>query len=257
MRLPWLNKLSETNQCQIAEEYYDLKLKELQLTHEYREKKQEEQEEQRILREQMREEKKAAKQLEKARKEAEKEERQYQEALERARKEFPGVSEEEKEKLQAEIEELERKLREAEEKSERAISRAQMTRSGHVYIISNIGSFGENVYKIGMTRREDPDERIRELSSASVPFPFDIHAHIWSEDAPELETKLHQFFSGRRVNKANERKEFFNVSLGEIEAAVQKILKDDPHAKAEIQFTKVAEAKEYRQTMQIQSKIGQ
>jgi Domain of unknown function (DUF4041)/T5orf172 domain len=246
-----LNKLGKVNKCEISSEYYDLKLRELQLTHEYREKKQEEQEEQRFLKEQMREEQRVLKELEKARKEAEKEEEQYQIALEKARKEFVGVSQEEQEKLQAEINELEQKLKEAEQRAERAKSRAQMTKSGYVYVISNIGSFGENVYKIGMTRREDPDVRIRELSGASVPFPFDIHAQIWSENAPGLESKLHQFFSDRRLNKANERKEFFHLSLDEIEAAVTQFLKDDPESKISLHFTKVAEAAEYRKTLQL------
>jgi hypothetical protein len=126
-----------------------------------------------------------------------------------------------------------------------------MTRSGYVYVISNIGSFGENIYKIGMTRREDPDVRVRELSGASVPFPFDIHAQIWSEDAPGLESKLHQFFSDRRLNKANERKEFFKVSLDEIEATVNRFLQDDPESKISLHFTKIAEAEEYRKTIQL------
>jgi DNA polymerase III alpha subunit (gram-positive type) len=246
-----INKLGKINKCEISDEYYSLKLKELQLTHEYREKKQEEQEEQRFLKEQMREEQKALQELEKARKAAEKEEEQYQKALEKARKEFAGVSKEDQEKLQAEINELEQKLKEAEQRSERAKSRAQMTRSGYVYVISNIGSFGENIYKIGMTRREDPDVRVRELSGASVPFPFDIHAQIWSEDAPGLESKLHQFFSDRRLNKANERKEFFKVSLDEIEATVNRFLQDDPESKISLHFTKIAEAEEYRKTIQL------
>ncbi len=246
-----LNKLGKVNKCEIWDEYYSLKLKELQLTHEYQEKKQEEQEEQRFLREQMREEQKALKEFEKARQEAEKEESQYQKALEKARQEFVGVSKGEQEKLQLEIDALEQKLKEAEQRSERAKSRAQMTKSGYVYVISNIGSFGEDIYKIGMTRREDPDVRIRELSDASVPFPFDIHAQIWSEHAPALESKLHQFFGDRRLNKANERKEFFQVSLEEIEAAVDQLLKDEPDSNISLHFTKVAEAEEYRKTMQL------
>ncbi len=111
---------------------------------------------------------------------------------------------------------LEKQLKEAQKKGERAVSRAQMTKSGVVYVISNIGSFGHGVYKIGMTRRLEPLDRVRELGDASVPFPFDVHAMILSDNAPELEKKLHKFFNERRLNLVNNRKEFFNVSLEDI-----------------------------------------
>ena len=122
------------------------------------------------------------------------------------------------------IEELEQKLQNALEDKERAISQAQLTKTGHVYIISNIGSFGENVYKIGLTRRLEPEIRVRELGDASVPFHFDIHAMIFAEDAPSLERKLHEVFHSKRVNLVNTRKEFFKVTLessGEQEILVQ------------------------------------
>ena len=119
-----------------------------------------------------------------------------------------------------------------------------MTKCGHIYVISNIGSFGENVYKIGMTRRLDPMERINELGDASVPFKFDVHAMIFSEDAPALENKLHETFRDKSVNMVNMKKEFFRVSLEEIE----KVVKDNY---AEIEFTKIAEAKDYRETLAI------
>src|SRR5690606_35776606 len=112
--------------------------------------------------------------------------------------------------------ELTEKLKLAEEKSQRAISMAQQTRAGHVYIISNIGSFGEDVLKLGMTRRLEPMDRIRELGDASVPFTFDVHAMIYSEDAPTLERKLHHYFNHQRVNKVNYKKEFFRVGLNEV-----------------------------------------
>ena len=109
---------------------------------------------------------------------------------------------------------------EAKELRERAISMAQQTKSGYVYIISNIGSFGQNIYKIGMTRRLDPMERILELSNASVPFPFDVHAFIFSNDAPALEAELHRVFDDRKVNSVNYRKEYYRVTLDEIKAVV-------------------------------------
>jgi hypothetical protein len=122
-----------------------------------------------------------------------------------------------------------------------AKSISELTKAGYVYIISNIGSFGDNVFKIGMTRRLDPMDRVKELGDASVPFPFDVHAMVDSEDAPALENMFHQRFKERSVNLINLRKEFFNVDLSELEAfAKEKNLK--------IAFTKVAEAREYRES---------
>lgn len=140
------------------------------------------------------------------------------------------------------VEELQRRLAEAKTNKERAIAQAQMTRSGHVYIISNVGSFGEHVYKIGMTRRLDPMDRVRELGDASVPFSFDVHAIIYSQDAPTLENKLHKLFEGRRVNLINNRKEFFRVTINEIAQAVK-----ENHG--EIDITLAAEARDYRKTL--------
>lgn len=244
-----LNKLSETTHCEITPEYLDLKLDELHLTHEYQEKKQEEQEEQRRIREQMREEERAAKEIEKARRQAEKDERQYQEALEKARKEAESATGELQSKLQTQIEELQRRLAEAEANKERAISQAQLTKYGHVYIISNIGSFGENVYKIGVTRRLVPEDRVKELGDASVPFPFDIHAMISCENAPELESRLHKIFDDKRVNSVNVRKEFFRVSLEEIADAVKQIDEELQTCTSELKITKLAEAVEYRKSL--------
>ncbi|NJK31685.1 MAG: GIY-YIG nuclease family protein [Deltaproteobacteria bacterium] len=117
--------------------------------------------------------------------------------------------------------------------------------AGHVYVISNIGSFGEGVFKIGMTRRENPLDRVRELGDASVPFHFDVHAMIYSEDVPTLENKLHRSLAAHQVNLVNERKEFFRVSLAEIERAVL-----SHHG--EIVFTRHAEAEEYRKSLALQ-----
>ncbi len=149
----------------------------------------------------------------------------------------------------AQVTELERRLAEAQANKERAIARAQLTRSGHVYVISNIGSFGEEVFKIGMTRRLDPMERIRELGDASVPFAFDVHAVIFSEDAPALEATLHQAFEQRRINLVNERKEFFGVSIQDIALAVRK-------CHGEIQVTLAAEARDYRKTIAMRAANG-
>ena len=236
-----LNKLSSSQTVEITPAYRSLKLQELYLVHEYQEKVYEEREEQRRIREEMREEERAQKELEKAKLKAEKEEQSYQKALEKARAEVEQAVGSKHEKLQHKIEELQRRLEEAHANKERAISRAQMTRSGHVYVISNIGSFGENVYKIGMTRRLEPMDRVRELGDASVPYRFDVHAIIYSEDAPTLENQLHNIFQHRRVNLVNHRKEFFEVTLDEIAEAVH-----EHHG--EIEFIRVPEAEEYRKT---------
>lgn len=238
-----INKLGEIQTTFITEHYKSLKLEELALTYEYEQKKYDEKEEQRQIREQMREEEKAQKELERAQKEAEDEEVRFQKALDKARKELGSASQNEVDELNNQISSLEKKLQEAHERKERAISMAQMTKVGHIYVISNIGAFGEDVVKIGMTRRLDPLDRVRELGDASVPFQFDVHAIIYSENAPQLENELHKKFNDRRLNRINNRKEFFKASLEEIEIFVKE------HAGAEIEFTKVAEAREYRETL--------
>ncbi|WP_418993820.1 DUF4041 domain-containing protein [Barnesiella intestinihominis] len=241
-----INKIYERQGISISRAYHNLKLKELRLTYEYKRKRYEEKEEQRSIREQMREEEKARREIEAALIKAQKEEETYQKVLEKARKEVNAAQGAQQAKLQSKIAELEARIAEAERNKERAMSMAQQTRRGHVYIISNIGSFGENVYKIGMTRRLDPMDRVRELGDASVPFPFDVHAIIFCEDAPTLEAKLHRAFEQKRVNLINPRKEFFNVSLEEIENLVHE---ND----ATIEFTKLAEARDYRESLAIKS----
>ncbi len=238
-----INKLGEILQISISSEFLNLKIEELNLTHEYIEKKYEEKEEQRRIKEQMREEEKAQRELEKEQKEAEEEEIRFQKALEKAKKDLGGANENEIEELSGKISELEEKLQKAHERKARAVSMAQLTKVGHIYIITNIGSFGENIVKIGMTRRLDPQDRVKELGDASVPFHFDIHAIIYSENAPQLENEFHKKFHERRINKVNNKKEFFNVTLDEIESFVK------DQVNAEIEFTKIAEAREYRETI--------
>jgi len=242
-----INKLGEPQQVEITPEYLELKLSELHLAHEYQEKRHEEKEEQRRIREQMREEEKAQREIEKAKEEAEKEEEKYEDALKKAREEVAKAEGRALSKLNEKITALEQQLQEAHEQKERAISRAQLTKSGHVYVISNIGSFGEDVYKIGMTRRLEPLDRVKELGDASVPFRFDVHAIIYSDNAPELENILHKTFNDRRMNMVNNRKEFFRAQLEEIEKVVH-----ENHG--EIEFTKISEAKEFRETLAILGK---
>ena len=241
-----INKLGQEKKCALDYDYLLLKLQELALVHEYNEKKRQEADEQRMIREQMRDEEKAHRELERAQQEAEREAERYEKALDKARREAERVHGEKLTKLQGEIERINQLLLEANARKERASSQAQLTKSGWVYVISNVGSFGEQVYKIGMTRRQDPMERIYELGDASVPFPFDVHARIPSDDAPKLEKILHKTFEHRRVNLVNMRKEFFAVSLEEIR---QVVLKNH----GEILFTLVAEAEEYRKTQMMRS----
>jgi hypothetical protein len=239
-----INKLGNTHKISLTQDFLDLKLQEMALIYEYEQKKFEEKEEQRRIREQMREEEKAQRDFERAQKEAEDEERRYQKALEKAKQELnENNNGQNVEALMESVKLLEQRLQEAQDRKERATSMAQLTKAGHIYIISNIGSFGEDIYKIGMTRRLDPSDRIRELSDASVPFYFDVHATIYSENAPQLEYDLHQKFKERRLNRVNTRKEFFRINLEEIEVFVKE------HTQAEIVFTKLAEAREYRETL--------
>lgn len=230
--------------CELNPRYLDLRLQELMLVYEWEEAKQKEKEEQARIREQMREEEKAAREAEKAQQQAEKEETKYQELLQKAEQEVQLASEKDKAKLNSKIEELQQRIAEIEEKK-RAISQAMLTKTGYVYIISNVGSFGENVYKIGMTRRLEPMDRVKELGDASVPFPFDVHAMIRTSDAPSLENALHKHFDVRRLNLENQRKEFFQVSIDEIRQELDE-LKDQLGIDSELRLTLLAEAKEYR-----------
>jgi len=244
-----INKLGEGFNVYLNNQYLDLKRKELILEHEYQTKRQKEKEEMRAIQEELREEEKAKREFEQAQKEAEKEEANYQKALDKARKEMELATGEKHDKLQAQIERLEQELKAAQEKKERALSMAQQTKRGHVYIISNIGSFGENVYKIGMTRRLEPTDRIRELGDASVPFLFDIHAMIYSDEARTLEYELHKAFTNKKVNMLNYRKEFFNVTLDEIEQQIKTIGID-------AEFSRLPEAMEYRETLAILERLN-
>jgi chromosome segregation ATPase len=202
--------------------------------------------EQREIKQQIREEEKARKEIEKAIKDAEKEERLIQKALEKARSELSNANEEQRIEFEAQLANLESKLKEAEEKGQRALSMAQQTRRGHVYVISNIGSFGENIFKIGMTRRLEPLDRVKELGDASVPFSFDVHAMLYSDDAPALEKALHRRFDRESVNKVNYRKEFFRTSLAEIKQTVIQ------QGVTEVHWTMKAEAAEFRESIAIE-----
>ena len=231
--------------ARILEPYLLARIEELRWGASVFELKRKEREEQRRIQEQIREEERARREYEKAMQAAAKEEAAIKRALEKAQADMSHASETEKAKYEQEMAQLQQRLAEAEAKNQRAISMAQQTRSGNVYIISNVGSFGDDVLKIGMTRRLEPLDRVKELGDASVPFEFDIHAMIRSDDAPSLERELHGRFEEFRINKVNYRKEFFRIPLHHLrEFVAEKNL--------EATFTMTAEAREFRETQALQ-----
>lgn len=243
------NKLNETSKIEISYTYLQLKLKELALAYEYRQRKKQEQEEQRELREQQREEARVAKEIELRRIEFEKEQAHYENALKKLKDQLEvEESEVRKEFLLEKKQELDDRLLDVDKALLDLDYREANHKAGYVYIISNIGAFGENIYKIGMTRRLEPEDRIAELSGASVPFRFDIHAMIFSNDAPKLEAALHNAFADRKMNLVNGRKEFFMVTLEEIKRVVQ-----ENHDKT-VEFLNVAEAQQYRESEMIRKR---
>jgi hypothetical protein len=205
-------------------------------------------EEQRQMRERIREEERAQKEFERAQREAVKEEDFLRKAMEKAQKEIEKATDEQKVKYEEQLRELTEKLHAAEEKNQRAMSMAQLTKSGHVYVISNIGSFGEHIYKIGLTRRLEPLDRVRELGDASVTFEFDVHALIKSDDAPTLERELHRLFVKNQVNKVNPRKEFFRLPIHEIREGIEKM-------GLKVQWSMTAECRDYRETMALEESM--
>ncbi len=193
--------------------------------------------EQARIRAQIREEERLAREIDKKIREAEREQSAIAAALEKA-------LEKAEDKYSAEVELLRARLKEAEENAQRAKSQAQMTRAGHVYVISNIGSFGEGMLKIGMTRRLEPMDRVKELGDASVPFPFDVHMMISSDDAPTLENALHRELHRKRVNKVNFRKEFFHTDIEVIRGIVE-----EHHGK--VDYVADPEALQFRETLEM------
>lgn len=214
----------------------------VKIEYNYYVKKEQARQEQLAIREQMRQEAAERKALADAKKKIEKEEEKYHSEIEKLQQQLQESNEQETSALQLRILELEKQLSDVAIKKEE-ISNLQNGKAGNVYIISNLGSFGENVFKIGMTRRLDPQDRINELGSASVPFKFDVHSLIFSDDAVSLEGKLHQLLNEKRVNKVNLRKEFFYTNVDELEKIVSGI---DPTA----EFKKTMLAEEFRQSQE-------
>ncbi|HEP1459117.1 TPA: DUF4041 domain-containing protein [Streptococcus pyogenes] len=239
-----LNKLFEIDKVQLTQKYLKSKLKQLDIIFKYKKQVEIEKELLKAQKEEIREQQKAEKEIQQAKAKLEKEERQFNNEMSKLLKYLNGAQNEIEQQIYADkIKELEDKIKELERDKEDVLKRESNTRAGYVYIISNIGSFGENVYKIGMTRRLEPMDRVNELSSASVPFPFDVHALIFSEDAPALESTLHNYFRNKEVNKVNPRKEFFKVDLQEIKEVVLKEHNNTVH------FTDLAVAEQYYESI--------
>lgn len=213
----------------------------VKIEYNYYVKKEQARQEQLAIREQMRQEAQERKALEAERKKVEKEESKYNTEIQKLTDQLESAKEEELEKLNARILELQSQLADVVIKKEE-ISNLANGKAGNVYVISNLGSFGENVFKIGMTRRLNPQDRVNELGDASVPFKFDVHSFIFSDDAVGLEKKLHTILNDKRVNKVNIRKEFFYTSIDELEELVTEI---EPTA----EFNKTMLAEEFRQSL--------
>jgi len=235
--------------ARIAPAYLDARLDELKWAVAAVELKAREREEQRAIKERIREEEKAQRDFERAQKEVQKEEETIRKAMTKARAEIEKASSEQKAMYEERLRELGEKLHAAELKNQRALSMAQQTKSGHVYVISNEGSFGEDVFKIGMTRRLEPNDRIRELGDASVPFEFDVHALIRCGDAPALENALHKTFVRRQMNKVNPRKEFFRIGLADIRAEIERL-------GIQCSWTMTAECREFRETQVLERALA-
>ena len=232
----------------VTEDYLASRLDELKWAAVAQQLKLDEREEQKRIKDQIREEEKARKEYERAIREAAKEEELIRKAIEKAQEQMGHATAQQRANYERQLEELTQRLADAESRNQRALSMAQQTKRGHVYVISNVGSFGENVYKIGLTRRLEPLDRIRELGDSSVPFEFDVHALLFSDDAPALENQLHKHFVMMQMNKVNYRKEFFKVDLAHIRGEIETL-------GLTAKWTMTSEAKEYRETLAIEKAI--
>ena len=234
-----IERLGKIMQIRISPEYRSLRIQELELTADYAQKQAEQKEAERLERERLREERRVEQEMERERLRLEKERKHYENALQKL---LDKGDEAAAQRLRSELEKVEDAIRDVD-------YRAANIRAGYVYVISNIGSFGERMVKVGMTRRLDPLDRIRELSDASVPFNFDVHALFFSKDAVGIETAMHERLSGVRVNIVNRRREFFRVTPSEVKVLLAEL------AGELLEYHEVPEALEYRQCI-AQAKIS-
>lgn len=240
------NKLLNATDVWWKDIVLERKLQELYLAHEYQMKRQEEKEAARQAREEQRDQEKLEKEIREARAKIEKERRHFTSALQKLQLRLSAANnQQERDDLQTRIDELSIQNRKLDEEEGLLDYRQQNARAGYVYVISNIGAFGEGVYKIGMTRRLEPMDRVDELGDASVPFRFDVHAMVFSDNAPALEAKLHLNFSAGRLNKINGRKEFFRADLKEIEAVIR------ANYDAVVEVVHAAPAEQYRESLRL------
>ncbi|MCI7730076.1 DUF4041 domain-containing protein [Enorma burkinafasonensis] len=243
-----INRLGSTLGISVPPPYQQLKEREVRLAYEFALQKEREKEALREAREQEREARKLAQEIAAARKKLEKERKQYLSAYKEIAERLKGASDEERADLEARADELKARLDDVDAAVADVDYREANQKAGFVYVISNIGSFGEGVYKIGMTRRLDPMERVRELGDASVPFNFDVHAMIFCDDAPKLEAALHHEFEDRKVNIVNQRREFFKVSLSEIEEVVKR------NYDKTVEFSEVPDAEQFRTSEELRKR---
>lgn len=235
-----ISKLGSVCGVAITGTYLKLKIKELYLAYEYQVEKQREKDLLKQLRAEERERAKLEKEIAEARHKIEKEQKHYTNALSKLMQQLATAAPEDIPALEEKKAEIESQLTELGKSMEQIDYREANQKAGYVYIISNIGAFGEDVYKIGMTRRLEPLDRIDELGDASVPFDFDVHALIFSEDAPALEAALHRAFENRKLNMVNTRREFFRVSLEEIKSVVKQ------NFDKTVEFVDIPPAEQYR-----------
>lgn len=242
-----IQKLGTVMNVYITQAYINSKIDELYLSFEYQQKKQQEKEEQRELRAQQREEAKLKKEIEEKRKKIKKEQTHYQQALKNLLSQIKEHGE--TEDLIAKKAELETELSNIDKSIKDIDYREANQKAGYVYVISNVGSFGENIYKIGMTRRLEPQDRVDELGDASVPFKFDVHAMIFSDNAPALEAALHRAFEDRKLNMVNTRREFFYVTLDEIKQVVKE------NFDKTVEFIDFPDAEQYRASLKMREQL--
>ncbi|NBI72373.1 DUF4041 domain-containing protein [Clostridiaceae bacterium] len=242
-----ISKLGTIMDIAITQQYLSAKVKELRLAFEYQTKKQQEKEAQKAARAEQREQAKIQKELDEQRGKIEKEQTHYQTAFEKIQSQLQ-IHPDDPDLLDKKLQ-LENRLSDIDKALTDIDYRQANMKAGYVYIISNIGAFGENVYKIGMTRRLDPQDRVDELGDASVPFNFDVHAMIFSDDAPALEAALHRAFENRKLNMVNQRREFFNVTLDEIKEVIKK------NFDKTVEFIDVPDAEQYRISLKMKANI--
>lgn len=242
-----ISKLGAICSVAITETYKNMKIRELYLAYEYQVEKQKEKDALKQLRAEERERAKLEREIAEARKKIEKEQKHFSNALLKINQQIANANADELPALEAKKAELESQLSNLGESMKKIDYREANQKAGYVYIISNVGAFGEGIYKIGMTRRLEPMDRVDELGDASVPFDFDVHALIFSDNAPALEAALHRAFEDRKLNMVNTRREFFRVSLDEIKAVVKE------NFDKTVDFIDIPPAEQYRQSELLRS----